>query len=231
MLNSIGLQSWHPGIIRGTAVSSGDWQLLLFWALQKQRYCPSIDTDHSPPPAFPPPLSPIIAAAVKPSGPWRRRGHPILRVTRRAPSSNYELIVQLCKIMRQIWDYAERYELRDWLEITRKITQSRNRVFWGGGCKTCRFSGMPDQMAWSDLILEVAFWWILRMCSKNMAQNPLNFCFEPKFCGCLSFRPCRIEWRVRSETGSSILPLPRMYSANRPKTALTIAFAATNRDI
>ena len=34
-------------------------------------------------------LSRIIAAAVKPSGPWlswHRRGRPILRVTRRAPS-------------------------------------------------------------------------------------------------------------------------------------------------
>ena len=32
---------------------------------------------------------------------------------------------------------------------------------------------------------------------------------------------------VKSETGSSILPLLRMRSANRPQSALKIAFSAT----
>ena len=46
--------------------------------------------------------------------------------------------------------------------------------------QTYRFSGMPDRMAWSDLIPEVVFWPFLRMRSKNMAQNPIKVAFDGK---------------------------------------------------
>ena len=42
------------------------------------------------------------------------------------------------------------------------------------------FSGMPDRMAWSDLMPEVVFWSFLRMRSKNMAQNPSKIAFLAK---------------------------------------------------
>jgi hypothetical protein len=44
----------------------------------------------------------------------------------------------------------------------------------------CRLSGMPDRMAWSDLIPEVVFWPFLRLRSKNMAQNPPKIAFLAK---------------------------------------------------
>ena len=61
--------------------------------------------------------------------------------------------------------------------------------------QTYRFSGMPDRMAWSDLIPEVVLWPFLRMRSKIWLKIPLKLCFWPKFRDYIGFRPCRIEWR------------------------------------
>ena len=43
--------------------------------------------------------------------------------------------------------------------------------------QTYRFSGMPDRMAWSDLIPEVVFWPFLRMRSKIWLKIPLKLRF------------------------------------------------------
>ena len=61
---------------------------------------------------------------------------------------------------------------------------------------TDRFSGMSDQMAWSDLMPEVVFWPFLRMRSENMAQNTLSVAFLARISLLFRFStmPDRMAW-------------------------------------
>ena len=65
-------------------------------------------------------------------------------------------------------------------EYGKKLTFKKNThniTFLAKISQIYRFLGMPDQMAWSDLIPEVVFWPFLRMRSKNMAQIPRKIAF------------------------------------------------------
>ena len=59
-----------------------------------------------------------------------------------------------------------------------------------------RFSGMPDRMAWSDLIPEVVFWPLLRMRSANRPQSALKIAFSATISQTYRFlgMPDRMAW-------------------------------------
>ena len=86
-------------------------------------------------------------------------------------------IGQQIPVLRACAENLQCKEYRGKFEIREKYLQ--NRVF-SQDSLTYRFSGMPDRMAWSDLIPEVVLWPFLRMRSENMAQNPLKVAFDGK---------------------------------------------------